>query len=265
MLLCMTVQAQEQKRFIREIRFTGATALSQTELQNIKDEFAKRMADSSTDASNQQLIRELQQRATDQLQSRGYFTATVRARITPLSDQPFGARLLFNVEQGLQYKVGSVTFKNAKTFSAQQLLAVFPLRPGEIFKTNDVRAGLENVRRIYANLGYIKCAPVPLTDVDQVSRTINLTIDLDEGFRYRVEKVTVLGLNRELSERIWQELRGTYFRDDSIRRVAEKYIKQKQLSLCGIEIHPQDDRHTVSIEFDARPFCRQNSFLADSN
>lgn len=64
--------------------------------------------------------------------------------------------------------------------------AAFKISQGEIFDTEKIRAGLDNLRNLYESEGYINFTPVPNATVNKDASTIALSIDVDEGAQFRL-------------------------------------------------------------------------------
>ena len=86
------------------------------------------------------------------------------------------------VNPGSIYKLEMLGFGGNKAFdvfSAEQLRSHFPISPGEVFNTEKVRVGLDNLRKLYADEGYINFTPAPRTEVMEELKGIFLQINLD--------------------------------------------------------------------------------------
>ncbi|MGA8878046.1 MAG: POTRA domain-containing protein, partial [Candidatus Korobacteraceae bacterium] len=105
------------------------------------------------------------------LQERGYFRAEVGdAATTIVSENPTEkvVDVAVRVNPGSIYKLEMLGFGGNKAFdvfSAEQLRSHFPISPGEVFNTEKVRVGLDNLRKLYADEGYINFTPAPTTEV----------------------------------------------------------------------------------------------------
>ena len=56
-----------------------------------------------------------------------------------------------SIEEGDQYRLGSITFKGNKTLNNNKILrSVFPLKDGDIFNRKLFAKGLENLKNAYA-------------------------------------------------------------------------------------------------------------------
>ena len=104
------------------------------------------------------------------------------------------------IEEGDRYRMGKLFFRNADpekgeslTIKREYLAQVFPLKEGDIFATDKVRKALENYRKLYGEFGYIDFTAIPLTDVDDQKKTINLTLEFDEQKQFFVRHIEFVG------------------------------------------------------------------------
>ena len=136
------------------------------------------------------------------LQERGFFKASVwDSAVTIVSSGPSEEMVdvSYELNLGERYRLQEITFSNVDPkkgleFSANDLRHSFPITDGEIFDTGKIRVGLEKLRELYANKGYINFIAVPNTEADDQSATIALRIDLDEGVVYRLGKLVLDGV-----------------------------------------------------------------------
>ena len=129
---------------------------------------------------------EVAERLRYALQERGYFKAICAVSVSSfrIAGDTAAIQLDANVEPGNQYRLGQITFQNAKAMRPEELRAMFPLQPGEIFNANAVRIGLEQMRRAYQDKGYVNFTPLPDTQVNDSTGKIALLIESDEGQQY---------------------------------------------------------------------------------
>ncbi len=104
------------------------------------------------------------------------------------------------IEEGERYRMGKLFFRNADaekgeslTIKREYLQQVFPLKEGDIFATDKVRKALEDYRKLYGEFGYIDFTAIPLTDVDDQTKTINLTLEFDEQKQFFVRHIEFAG------------------------------------------------------------------------
>ena len=123
------------------------------------------------------------------------------------------------IKEGQQYQLKQITFSGNKELSASLLRQQFEA-DGDVFDVEQIRKGLEEIRKLYALRGYINFTPVPNTEPDE-DRAVTPKIDCDEGKQFHFGKLVVAG--RELhpgdGEKIlaaWKPSEGSVYNQDQV-------------------------------------------------
>ena len=69
----------------------------------------------------------------------------------------------------------------------------FLIKDGEVFSRERIANGLENLRKVYGERGYLNYTGVPSTKFDDKKRTISVVVALDSGKRFYISNIDVLG------------------------------------------------------------------------
>jgi len=161
------------------------------------------------------------ERVRAEYQNRGYFKAGVSDPKTEIHDtghKGFHLPLLqagpgkavditMSIEEGDQYHLGKITFKNNKAISnTAALRSLFPLKDGDIFSRDKIAKGLEALRKAYGEYGYINYTGVPSTTFDDDKKLANLEIDVDEGKQFYVRRIEFVGNTTTRDKVIRREL-----------------------------------------------------------
>jgi outer membrane protein insertion porin family len=148
------------------------------------------------------------ERVRAEFQNRGYFKVLVDDPKTEIHDtghtgfhvplmQPGLGKsvdITMPIEEGDRYRLGTITFQHNKAISnVAALRSLFPMKDGDIFSREKVAKGLENLRKAYGEAGYINFTSVPDTKFDDVKKTVNLEIDVDEGKQFYVRRIEFQG------------------------------------------------------------------------
>ncbi|MBZ5705855.1 MAG: outer membrane protein assembly factor BamA [Acidobacteriia bacterium] len=148
------------------------------------------------------------ERVRNEFQNRGYFKVLVQDPKTEIRDtghQGFHIPLIqkgagkavditMPIDEGDRYNLGGITFKNNKAVTKEKALrSLFPIKDGEIFSRERIAKGLENLRKAYEELGYIKFTSIPNTTFDENKKLVFLDIDLDEGKQFFVRRIEFTG------------------------------------------------------------------------
>lgn len=159
------------------------------------------------------------ERVRNAYQMRGYFKALVEEPKTKVKDTgglhiplilKSGGKavdITIPIEEGERYRLGGITFKGNKAIKDAALLrSLFPMKDGDIFNTDNIRKGLENLRKGYGELGYINFTSVPDTQIDDDKKLIRLEIDLDEGKPFYIRRIEFVGNQTTRDKVIRREL-----------------------------------------------------------
>ncbi len=147
------------------------------------------------------------ERVRYQYQTLGYYKAIVqdpRTRIrdksavswyNPLKSKPGKvADITVPVEEGSRYRLKEITFSGYKALSNITVMRrAFRMKDGDIFNSDLVRKGLEQLRKLYGALGYINFTGVPDISVDEQRKLISMKVDIDEGKQFYVRRIEFQG------------------------------------------------------------------------
>ena len=114
--------------------------------------------------------------------------------------------LTLPIEEGERFRFGDIRIEGNDVYSDQALLRVFRNRSGEWLKANLIEEGLESVRELYANTGYMfaRVEPELLERDDNVA---DVVIHVDEGEQFRVGRIDFRGNTRTMDKVLRRELR----------------------------------------------------------
>ncbi|HEY1676822.1 MAG TPA: outer membrane protein assembly factor BamA [Candidatus Sulfotelmatobacter sp.] len=161
------------------------------------------------------------ERVRAEFQNRGYFKVLVSDPKTEIHDtghKGFHIPLLqagpgksvditMPIEEGEQYRLGKITFKNNKEIpNSAALRSLFPLKDGDIFSRDKIAKGLDNLRKAYGDNGFINFTPVPNTTFDDDKKLADLEIDVDEGKKFYVRRIEFVGNTTTRDKVIRREL-----------------------------------------------------------
>jgi outer membrane protein insertion porin family len=113
------------------------------------------------------------------------------------------------ISEGDKYTLRNVSFVGMKLFRTPDLIArsVFRMAPGDVFSTEKLQKGLDDLRKLYGNFGYIDFVPSPDPEIATgVKDQIDLTIDVDEGHQFFVRRIDFQGNNNTRDKVIRREM-----------------------------------------------------------
>ena len=138
-------------------------------------------------------------------QDAGHFqaVATVKSQVTGASADGRHLALTIHVDPGPRYRLGRIRIHTVDpggklVFSPEELRKLIPLRYGEILNAGKIREGLGALQQYYGTRGYIDMTAAPGFHIHRKTDDVSIYIFVDQGKRYRVGRLTILGLNASL-------------------------------------------------------------------
>ena len=110
--------------------------------------------------------------------------------------------------EGEQYTLGEVSFEGVELFNQPEavLRPVFAMEQGDLFDVSKIREGLESMRKIYGEFGYINFVASPETLIDDVNRQIDMVFNIEEDKQFLVRRIDFTGNTTTRDKVIRREL-----------------------------------------------------------
>ena len=110
------------------------------------------------------------------------------------------------VEEGNRWRFGEVKVEGNDIYKDEVLLRAFRYRPGEWLRQDSVDEGVEAIREIYQNTGYIQARVAPeLVEVDD--DTADVVVHVQENDQFRIGRIEFEGNTRTIDKVLRRELR----------------------------------------------------------
>ena len=105
------------------------------------------------------------------------------------------ADINITVEEGKLYHLNNITFSGVKFFRTPEALMtpLFGMSKGDVFSTAKLRKGLENMRKLYGDFGFIDFVAEPSFDPMPDSEHMDMSLSVDEGHQFFVRRIDFSG------------------------------------------------------------------------
>jgi outer membrane protein insertion porin family len=152
------------------------------------------------------------------------------------------------VTEGERYRVGDFTFDGNTVIKSEGLQGVFRVKPGSYYSEKKIRKALEKAREVYGSLGYYEFTAYPDIKPRQAASgaeealsarppgppTIDVTMRVQEGKQYFVNRITFVGNTTTRDNVIRREIRlfeGGVFNTEALKYSVKRlnqlgYFKQ---------------------------------------
>lgn len=202
---------------ITDFTITGTQTISATDLARITSDMIGSCFDEDSE--------EMEERVRASFQDRGYFKVEVKSlRFKPRDPLgvPKPVTLEGEVSEGARYKLAEITFVENHAFSSEILRKQFPLKKGDLFERGKVASGLESLRKLYGNRGFLDYLAIPDTEFAS-NGTVSLNISFQEGPQYHMGKLDIVA-EKEVAARLrsqWKLTEGDVYDNSYIDQYLE--------------------------------------------
>jgi hypothetical protein len=228
-------QPSRREISIAAVKFSGALQMPISDQDIIASSIKLQTHGDSVDGVTDEAL----ERVRAGWQDRGYFKVQVSGKTKTLSSIGASRRVAIRVQvdEGMQYRLGEITFKNNKAISdVAALRGLFPISDGDIFSREKIATGLQNLSKAYGEMGYINFTSVPDTEFDDEKELISITIDSDEGKQFHFGSINIIGLDERSRQAMMKDFpTGQVYNERLLRLFLEKYSSIFKLS-------PEDPR-----------------------
>ncbi len=127
----------------------------------------------------------------------GFADVQVVAALTEYDPDKKGFLVTFKIEEGQQYRVGSVDFRSSiANFDATSLRALSRVSVGSLYNVESVEKSTEDMQIEASRRGYAFALVRPAGDRNFEAHTVSVVFNVDEGPRTYIERINLRGNTR---------------------------------------------------------------------
>jgi outer membrane protein insertion porin family len=135
----------------------------------------------------------------------GYLDAKISEPKIDLRD-PKRIRIEIEIEEGPQYRLGTIDFKGDLLTTKEDLFKDLKLKRNDIYRNSAVREQVRIFTEKFANEGYAYVEINPETNIDSKNLLVHLTFEMEKKKRVSFEKIQVTGNTKTRDKVIRREL-----------------------------------------------------------
>jgi outer membrane protein insertion porin family len=187
------------------------------------------------------------QHIIDFYRERGYLQADVgQPTLKKLRDAEDGKTRFMTLEipvtEGVRYRVEKFDFAGNDKVPATALRPLFKIKTGDYYNEKRLRDGLSKVQEIYGTFGHFEMTPLP--DYDFNGDKVDVTLRINEGKQYYINRITFLGNTTTRDNVIRRELR--LYENNVFNTEALKF-SVRRLNQLGY-FKPLEDQKNIQID-----------------
>lgn len=248
----------KEKPSIRNILIEGAQEVDQEDIRDRIDVVAGTVFEPQAITRNADKIRAF-------YEEEGFYTAQVTGKSDKVSDREVD--LTFEIQEGAKFFVRDITFVGNEGLSDGKISGVMAtkerwfiwfLRPG-VLKRSDLEQDVERIKALYLNEGYLQAKVAePEIQVDKEAKRLNIVVKIEEGPRFRLGEVQVMGGKIFTPEELLAALKlpnEEFFNRDVLRKdLATITLKYSELGYVFADVVPvtrvRRDEAVVDVSFE---------------
>jgi outer membrane protein insertion porin family len=104
--------------------------------------------------------------------------------------------VLIEIDEGAQYRVGSVSVSGDMLRTEEELLRAVKLKSGDVFNRSLMRESILALTDFYADNGYAYANVAPLTSKNKNDLLIDINLEVEQGTQVFVERIKIRGNTR---------------------------------------------------------------------
>lgn len=233
---------------VSEVRFSGNLSFTPEELKSqIKTAAAWLLSKGPLDDD---LLADDVASLVQFYKDRGRLDVRADTTVTPSPNQK-EAIVTFVIAEGPVYTLRSVKVKedpgDEHVFSAEQLLGLMKVKPGDVYSDDKLRVSFDEVRNAYGRLGYIDAKVSRFELRDETRPVVDIELSVSSGRRFRTGQVIIRGndITRDNVVRRRVTLRpdrplDTTRSDETLRRLRDQRLFDPRPDATKVTIQPED-------------------------
>ncbi len=157
-------------------------------------------------------------------QSNGYMNAKV-AKITPEKDECDNFHLIFEIQEGDLYTIGSISAPGNDLRCEEDLLKAIPIKPGDPYSREKIIEAIKNLELVWGSFGYLNAHIEPSINPHDDTRTVDLAFHTELGNQMTLGKLTIRGNQKTRDKIIRRQL--TFGEGDLLTNIRMEQSKDR--------------------------------------
>ena len=194
------------KQRVNSVRFVGNTVFSSGNLKDaIETHYSYLNLLSAIDFTglvnkyfnmglyNKSVVAEDKIRLRNLYWTKGYLDFSVKVQVKDLKDDPEFANVIFTIDEGKPYKIGTISIEENTAFTTKELQKLIVQKPGEIYDYRKEQQSVNAIASKYDHLGYCDFQCKPNIDADFQTHIVDTVFQIHEGRIYTIRNVNISG------------------------------------------------------------------------
>ena len=190
---------------------------------------------------------------------RGYLRFDIEANTVAVSPDKNSVYVTLQVKEGVQYNIKGIEFVGDLIGQDELIKAMLPLKDGQLYNGALVTYTEESIAKFLASFGYANSKVRTSTNINDDTKEVALSINVDPGKRVYVNRISVTGNAATKDEVIRREMRqmeGSWLSNDRLE-MSKLFIQRlpyiEKVEFETKDVPGVDDKVDVTFKIKERP------------
>lgn len=245
------------KVYVTNIRFEGNTVFKAKQLKKAMLSKEKWFLSFITGRGgyNEEMTKVDRDIIADQYYNEGYIQVRVKGPVANLLADKKSMELLYEIEEGPQFFAGKMDVSGDLLKDKQELLGVMSMKEGDVFSRKVMREDMLKLNDQYADTGFAYVNVTPETEVNEETRRVDITFDVEQGIRARIGRINVAGNTRTRDKVIRRQVKlaeGDVYSASLIKDSRRKINNLGYFDEVNLTTRKGDDLSLMDVDIDVK-------------
>jgi len=250
----LTYQIEEGPRIkIKKILTEGNKALSSGKIKGVmetREWWLFSFVTSSGYYKKERMESDIE-RIRDLYFNNGYIKVAVGEPTIELAESKKEMVITIPISEGDRYGVSSIGLSGNKVFGEEVIKQRIKMAPGEPFNKATLRRDIFSISELYSENGYALITVTPDLIPDENTKTVEVSLRIDEGQKYRIGRIEISGNTKTRDKVVRREVRldeGDVFNSALIKRSYERINNLNFFETVELVPKPRTGESLVDID-----------------
>jgi outer membrane protein insertion porin family len=195
--------------------------------------------------------------------NKGYIKVIVAEPEINLNEKKKRMTINIKIAEGDQYKIATIDFKGNRIFDNETIKKKISLLPGRIFNKNVLEKDMSAIASLYSENGYALVSVLPDIIPDDKNKTASVTLNINEGDKYRIGRIEISGNTKTRDKVIRREVRldeGEMYDSSKLKRSYERINNLNFFEKVDLVPKPKYEEKIVDIGIEIKE--RETGFFS---
>jgi len=181
----------------------------------------------------------------------GYLKVVVGDPRLVLTPDKKGMTVTIPINEGDVFKISSVAISGNKLYDNETIKKYITVAPNTVFNKGLIEKNMQDISAKYSEAGYAMVSVSPDLTPDEKTRTVLVTVAINEGEKYRIGKIEVSGNTKTRDKVIRREIRfdeGELFSGPKLKRSYERLTNLNFFETVEIIPKPRAEQKVVDLD-----------------